>query len=68
MIFRPSFIEALTEDEHALLYYIVNENKSVVYELVYSRADVIIQKLCQFNLTEEGENLRKNILEKYNSL
>ena len=68
MIFRPSFIEALTEDEHALLYYIVNENKTIIYELAYSRASVVIQKLCQSNLTEEGENLRKNILEKYNSL
>ena len=68
MIFRPSFIEALTEDEHALLYYIVNENKTIIYELAYSRAGVVIQKLCQSNLTEEGENLRKNILEKYNSL
>ena len=64
MIFRPSFIEALTEDEHALLYYIVNENKTIIYELAYSRAGVVIQKLCQSNLTEEGENLRKNILEK----
>lgn len=68
MIFRPSFIEALTEDEHALLYYIVNENKTVIYELAYSRADVIINKLCKSNLTEEGEELRKNILEKYNNL
>ena len=68
MIFRPSFIEALTEDEHALLYYILNKDKTVIYELAYSRATVIIQKLCQSNLTEEGENIRKNILEKYNNL
>ena len=68
MIFRPSFIEALTEDEHALLYYIVNENKTVIYELAYSRAAVIIDKLCKMNLTEEGEELKKNILEKYKDL
>jgi|LakMenEpi03Aug12_release.lakeMendotaPanAssembly.Ray.scaffolds.fasta_scaffold1290740_2 hypothetical protein len=68
MIFRPSFIEALTEDEHALLYYIVNENKTVIYELAYSRAGVIIDKLCKMNLTEEGEELKKNILEKYKTL
>lgn len=68
MIFRPSFIEALSEDEHALLCYILNKDKPVIYELAYSRATVIIQKLCQCNLTEEGENIRKNILEKYNNL
>lgn len=68
MIFSPSFIEALTEDEHALLYYILNKDKTIIYELAYSRATVIIQKLCQSNLTEEGEEIRKNILEKYNSL
>ena len=68
MIFRPSFIEALTEDEHALLYYIVNENKTIMYELAYSRAAVIIHKLHQSNLTEEGDELRKSILEKYNNL
>jgi hypothetical protein len=54
MIFRPSFIEALSEDEYALLCYILNKDKPVIYELAYSRAIVIIQKLCQSNLTEEG--------------
>jgi hypothetical protein len=68
VIFSPSFIKALTEDEYALLYYILNKDKTVIYELDYSRATVIIQKLCQSNLTEEGEEIRKNILEKYNNL
>ena len=70
MIFRNSFLEALTEDEHALLYSIVNKdrNRNVVYELTYCRAEIIMQHLQQTNLTEEGNSLRASIFEKYHTL
>ena len=68
MIFRNSFLEALTEDEHALLYSIVNKDRNVVYELVYCRAEIIMTHLRQANLNEEGDSLRASIFEKYNTL
>lgn len=70
MIFRQTFLEALTEDEQALLYYIVNQDKNqgVVYELAYSRAEVVIPKLKSSNLTEEGDSLRASIIEKFQTL
>jgi hypothetical protein len=70
MIFRQPFLEALTDDEQALLYYIVNQDKNqgVVYELAYSRAVVVINKLQQAQLTDEGVSLRTSILEKFQTL
>lgn len=70
MIFRNSFLEALTEDEHALLYSIVNKdrNRNVVYELACCRAEIIMTHLRQANLNEEGDSLRASIFEKYNTL
>ncbi len=70
MIFRNSFIEALTEGEHALLYSIVNKerNQDVLYELAYCRARVVIDKLIKAELTEEDGNLRTSILEKFQTL
>lgn len=70
MIFRQTFLEALTEDEQSLLYYIVNQHKNqgVVYELAYSRVEVVIPKLRAANLTEEGDSLRASILEKFQTL
>ena len=70
MIFRAPFIEALTDDERALLYYIVNndKNQGVVYELAYSRVEVVIPKLQLAQLTEEGDSLRTSILERFQTL
>ncbi len=68
MIFRNSFLEALTEDEHALLYSIVNKDRNVTYELACCRAEIIMTHLRQANLNEEGDSLRASIFEKYNTL
>ena len=70
MIFRNSFLEALTEDEHALLYSIVNKdrNRNVVYELAYCRAEIIMTHLKMAKLTEEGDSLRASIFEKFETL
>lgn len=70
VIFRNSFIEALTEDEHALLYSIVNKerNQDVQYELAYCRARAVIHKLNSADLNEEGASLRASILEKFQTL
>jgi hypothetical protein len=70
VIFSQPFLEALTDDEQALLYYIVNQDKNqgVVYELAYSRAGVVINKLQQAQLTDEGVSLKTSILEKFQTL
>lgn len=70
VIFRNSFIENITEDEHALLYSIVNKerNQGVLYELAYCRARVVIDKLTKAELSEEGDSLRTSILEKFQTL
>jgi hypothetical protein len=63
--FPQPFLEELTDDEHSLLCSILNQGKSTVYELAYCRARVVINNLNQAQLTEEGEVVRKSILEKY---
>ena len=70
MIFRNSFIETITEDEHSLLYNIVNKerNQDNHYELAYCRARVVIDKLVKAELTEEEASLRASIIEKFQTL
>ena len=64
--FPQPFLEELTDDEHSLLCSILNQGKSVVYELAYCRAGVVLTNLSQAQLTEEGEAVRKSIINKYN--
>jgi hypothetical protein len=63
--FPLPFLEELTDDERSLLCSILNQGKPVVHELAYCRARVVINNLNQAQLTEEGEAVRKSILEKY---
>lgn len=63
--FHSDYMQMLSDDEHALLYAILNNNKSVRYSVQHSIAENVLEKLKRVKLNEEGEKVRNSIIEKY---
>ena len=66
MIFNNTFLNSLTEDENCLLYAILNNDRAVLYEIAHSNAIVLLSKLMRVTLTDEGEEVKKSIIQKFN--
>lgn len=66
MIFNNTFLNSLTEDENCLLYAILNNDRAVLYEIAHSNAIVLLSKLMRVTLTDEGEEVKKSIIQKLN--
>jgi len=65
MIFNNTFLNAITEDEHCLLYAILNNDRVVLYEIAYANAILLMSKLMRVPLSEEGEAVKTSIIQKF---
>lgn len=65
MTFHTDFINSLNDDEHSLLLAVINNNKPVHYKVQHSIAEVVLAKLKKVPLNEDGDLIRKSILQKY---
>lgn len=65
MIFNNAFLNTITEDEHCLLYAILNNDREVLYEIAHANAIVLMSKLMRVPLSDEGEIIKASIIQKF---
>lgn len=65
MLFNNTFLNSISEDEHCLLYAILNNDRVVLYEIVYANAIILMNKLMRVPLSEEGEAIKASIVQKF---
>lgn len=65
-MFNNKFFEDITREEYALLFAILNADKSVLFDIENAKADALLKRLATAsNLNQEGCLLRLSIFDKY---